>query len=137
MIEYDYNRNDGYQMFVVEWKAPAPLRVMGELSKHIKSVKFTKEGLVEIHFGSYGDLPADIRETVDRDDLLRALILYLPHQLVEINRHGEPQAYIKWVPAGKQGTQCARFTPNGSDEFEMVFLCKSITKQFLNNMSND
>lgn len=133
MILYDYNTINGYNMFVVEWKAPAPLRVMGELSKHIKRVKFTKEGLVEIHFGSYNNLPKEIRETVDKENLLRALILYLPHQLVEINKNGELQAYIKWVPSGDQGTQVAAFSKDGTGEFSMAFLCKSITKQFLNN----
>lgn len=133
MILYDYNANDGYNMFVVQWQAPAPLRVMGELSKHIKRVKFTKGGLVEIHFGPYNNLPKEIRETVDKENLLRALILYLPHQLVEINKNGELQAYIKWVPSGDQGTQVAVFSKDGTGEFSMAFLCKSITKQFLNN----
>lgn len=133
MILYDYNANDGYNMFVVQWQAPAPLRVMGELSKHIKRVKFTKGGLVEIHFGTYNNLPKEIRETVDKENLLRALILYLPHQLVEINKNGELQAYIKWVPSGDQGTQVAAFSKDGTGEFSMAFLCKSITKQFLNN----
>ena len=131
MLEYDYSKNNGYNLFVVEWKAPAPLRVMGELSKHIKSVTITKEGLVHIHFEPYMNLAADVRETVDREDLLRALILYLPYQLVEINKHGEPQAYIRWEPSGKQGTQVASFKEN--DEYHVTFLCKSITKHFLNN----
>lgn len=133
MLEYDYSVTNGYNLFIVEWKAPAPLRVMGELSKHIKRVKFTKEGLVEIHFGTYNNLPKEIRETVDKENLLRALILYLPHQLVEINKNGELQAYIKWVPSGDQGTQVAVFSKDGTGEFSMAFLCKSITKQFLNN----
>lgn len=131
MLEYDYSKNNGYNLFVVEWKAPAPLRVMGELSKHIKQVIITKEGLVHIHFEPYGNLSAEIRETVDREDLLRALILYLPDQLVEINKHGEPQAYLKWVPTGRQGTQVASFKED--DEYQLTFLCKSITKHFLNN----
>lgn len=133
MILYDYSANDGYNLFVVEWKVPAPLRVMGELSNLVKRVKFTKGGLVEIHFASYNNLPQEIRETLSREDLLRALILYLPHQLIEINRRGEPQAYIKWVPSGEQGTQVAAFSKDGTNEFSMAFLCKSITKQFLNN----
>lgn len=130
---YDYEILNGYNLFIVEWKAPAPLRVMGELSKHINRVKFTKEGLVEIQFGSYDTLPEEIRNTVDKGDILRALILYLPHQLIEVNKNGEPQAYIKWVPSDVQGTQVASFKKDGSNEFSMMFLCKSITKQFLNN----
>lgn len=133
MILYDYNANDGYNLFVVQWKAPAPLRVMGELSKHIKRVKFTKEGLVEIHFESYNNLPQEIRDTVSKEDILHSLILYLPDKLIEVNRHGEPQAYITWVPSGTQGTQVAAFRKDTPDEFSMAFLCKSITKHFLNN----
>lgn len=132
MIQYDYTATDGYQLFIVEWKEPAPLRVMGALSGIIKRVKFTKEGLVIIRFGSYEQLPTEIRETVSEDDILRALILYLPHQLVEINRRGEPQAFIRWVPTGTQGSQSARIEDG---EFELMFVNKSITKHFLNNKS--
>lgn len=133
MILYDYNNNNGYNMFVVEWKAPAPLRVMGELSKHINRVKITKGGLVIIEFGQYNDLPQDLRDTTSKESILKALVLYLPDQLVEINKHGEPQAYIKWVISEEQGTQIASFDKDGTDEFFVAFRCKSITKQFLNN----
>lgn len=130
MLVYDYSVTDGYNLFIVEWKEPAPLRVMGALSNIIKYVKITKEGTVIIRFGSHDKLPADVRETVSPDDILRALILYLPNQLVEINHQGEPQSFIRWTPTGIQGSQSARIQDG---EYELMFICESITKKFLNN----
>lgn len=128
---YDYSIPNSYNLFVIEWVAPAPLRVMGALSSHVKRVNITKEGLVCIEFQSYSTLPAEIRETVDKADLLRSLILYLPKRLVEINHQGEPQAFIEWQPSGAQGSQRATFKSEENDEFELIFMCDVIQKRFL------
>lgn len=126
MIKYDYEIRNGYDLFVVEWPKNAP-EITKELPVYVKTVEITKEGLVFIHFQTYDG----IKYKISKEDLLKTLIQYLPEHLLEVNRKGEVIATVKWIPKGTQGTMVASFKTDNSGEYQLTFLCKSITKEFI------
>lgn len=132
MLVYDYSVTGGYDLFMAVWgKATPQIKLLEQLPALVRRIKITKEGLVIIKFMPYCDMPKDVLGDLSKEDLLKFLIQYPPAGIMEINRNGDPEAYIDWVPSEKEGSHISALNPDGSDKISIVILCKSITKHFL------